>query len=115
MSKKYTNTRQNCIDTIKYVIRNGPQARFRFDGSIYSYIRWSVSKWNKKHPDEKITKKDVGLTPELEKKLRRSVFLPKEEEENEPTIYCVNTYRPPGYPYGTQHLAPDPDTDLQSD
>ena len=85
MRKKYKNTRKNLIDTMKYVIRNGPQARFKFDGSIYNYIKWSVSKWNKKHPDEKITKKDIGLTPEIEKKFKGSVFLPK-ENENEPTI-----------------------------
>lgn len=91
MRKAYKNTKESNISTIKYVIKTGPAARFNFTGTLFDFTKWIASRWNKKHPDDKIAKKDVGITPEVEKKLRRSYFLPKEEGVN---IYCLNTYRP---------------------
>ena len=79
MRKEHHNTRESHIKTIKYVIKRGPHARYDFKGTLLDFATWLAQKWNKKHPNEKITTKDVGLTREVEEKLRKSHFLPKEK------------------------------------
>ena len=93
MSKTYVNTKKNQIAVIKHAIKKGPEARFKFDGNILKFTSWVAGKWNRAHPDDKITKEDVELTLERAKELKKSFFLPK--EKNSPEIYCLNTYRPP--------------------
>ena len=79
MSKAYENTKKSQIGVIRYAIKKGPEARFRFKGSIVEYAKWAAEKWNKAHPDDKITTRDVGLTVEIAKKLSKSHFLPKKK------------------------------------
>ena len=79
------------IRVIKYAIKKGPEARFNFQGSVLEYAKWAAEKWNKAHPNDKITTRDVGLTVEIAKKLGDSCFLPKEKVAG---LYCLNTYRP---------------------
>ena len=93
MAKTYENTKEHHIKTIRYVLKTGPAARFKFNGTLFDFTHWIASRWNKEHPDDKITRKDVGLTPEIEKKLKSVHFLPKEDDGVK--MICLNTYRPP--------------------
>ena len=93
MAKIHKNTKEHHIDTIRYVIRTGPEARFNFRGTLFDFTHWIALKWNKNNPDDTITREDVGLTSEMEKRLRCAYFLPKEDDGVE--IICLNTYRPP--------------------
>lgn len=79
MSKYYVNTKKSTIRRIKYAIKNGPEAKFKFKGSIYDYTHWVASKWNQAHPNDRITREDVGLTREIAEKLMNSYFLPKDK------------------------------------
>ena len=56
MSKSYSNAKKRVIGVIKYAIKKGPEARFKFKGNIFDYTNWAARKWNKAHPDDKITK-----------------------------------------------------------
>ena len=79
MSKTYANTKKSQIGVIRYAIEKGPEARFKFKGNIFAFTNWAARKWNKAHPDDKITKQEVGLTPEIAEKLHRRYFLPKKK------------------------------------